>query len=89
MEQSCRLVRLVRKRILYRLQIKEGAQRNVEIAYCNCKVPFWVGDSLHAFSSKLVRLMLWSDSGELVRLVPGIARLRLPNTIVNKGKMRI
>jgi hypothetical protein len=23
------------------LHIKEGVQRSVEIAYCNCKIPFW------------------------------------------------
>ena len=42
--------------------IEEGAQRNVEIAYCICTVPFQVRDSLHC-SGKLVRLMLGSNSG--------------------------
>ncbi len=36
-----------------RLQIKEGAQDNVEIVYCNCKIPLRVGDSLHALSGEL------------------------------------
>ncbi len=31
-------------------------QHSVEIVYCNCKIPLRVGDSLHALSSKLVRL---------------------------------
>jgi hypothetical protein len=35
------------------LQMKEAAQRNVEIVHCNCNIPFWVGNGLHAFSGKL------------------------------------
>ncbi len=64
---SRRLVRLVRQQVLYRLGLKEGAQRNVEIASCICKVPFQVRDGLHC-SGKLVMLMLGSNSGKLVRL---------------------
>jgi hypothetical protein len=41
-----------------RLQIKESVQHNIEIVYFKCKIPLWVGDGLHAFSSELVRLML-------------------------------
>jgi hypothetical protein len=48
-------VRLVRKRVLYSLRLKEGAQRNVEIAYCNCKIPFQLRDILHC-SGKLVTI---------------------------------
>jgi hypothetical protein len=41
---------------LTRLQIKESAQRIIEIVNCNCKIPLWVGDGLHAYSGELVRL---------------------------------
>jgi hypothetical protein len=46
-------------------------QHNVEIVYCNCKIPLRVGDSLHALSGKLVRLM------------SGKSREWLTNTIAN------
>ncbi len=35
------------------MEMKEGAQRNVEIVHCNCNIPFWVGNSLHAFIGEL------------------------------------
>ncbi len=49
------IVRLVRQRVLYSLLLKEGAQRNVEIAYCNCRIPFQLRDILHC-SGKLVTI---------------------------------
>ena len=49
--EACR----VGQRVLYSLRLKEGAQRNVEIAYCNCKIPFQLRDILHC-SGKLVTI---------------------------------
>ncbi len=79
---SCELVRLGQAKrdsgYPTRLQIKEGAQHNVEIVYCNCEIPLRLGGGLHALS------------GELVRLLPDkqIQRQRqwLPDTIANKRR---
>ncbi len=70
---SCELVRLgqAKRDSCYprRLQIKEGAQHNVEIVYCNCEIPLRLGGGLHALSGELVRLLLGKrDSGYPTRL---------------------
>ena len=41
--------------IWHNLQVKEGVQHNVEIVYCNCKIPLRVGDrQLTRFERRIV-----------------------------------